>query len=313
MGTNLIRANRVAVKADGENFIADFYRTHKAVGSIHSENTEWVAPEDATNKTATRESFRSWAIAHCEEFGIEWNPKDLRAPGNIRNPKYDSDQSLIDDAMGMVLGEMRTLVDKCKYPITWGGVAHEDITPMTHTGTGRDLSTLGILDGKYEKSGNWAWADLKFILTFKYNEEECYLAIIMKLVSGQLKKTGMGIMEFNDKVKAEIIDAGLATEEELNPPKTSKKSPKEDEEINEEDYTDVSEDADDESEDEDTIAEDTETEGTEVSEDVAETGDTDEDTKEKILDDEEPVDTGRTEYVGYVPINKRRKAKFGKR
>ena len=50
--TTLVRANRVAVKADGENFVADFYRTHKAIGSIHSENTEWVAPEDATNKTA---------------------------------------------------------------------------------------------------------------------------------------------------------------------------------------------------------------------------------------------------------------------
>ena len=35
---DLMRANRVAVKANGENIVADFYRTHKAVASIHSEN-----------------------------------------------------------------------------------------------------------------------------------------------------------------------------------------------------------------------------------------------------------------------------------
>lgn len=245
MGTDLIRANRVAVKANGEGFIADFYRTHKAIGSINSEDTEWVAPEDATNKTATRESFRVWVIAHSEDFGIEWNPKDMRAPGNIRNPKYDSDQSLVDDAMQMLINEMKTLVEKCKYPIEWGGIAHEEIIPMTHTGTGRELSTLGIEDGKYLKTGNWAWADVKFIMTFKYKGEECYMTIIMKLVSGQLKKTGIGIMEFNDRVKVEIIDAELATEEELNPPKTAKKkSSKETADIDEDNYTDVSENTD---------------------------------------------------------------------
>lgn len=300
MGETLVRANRVAVKSNGENFVADFYRTHKPVGSIYSEETDWVAPEDATNKTATRESFRVWAITYCNDFGIEWNPKDMRAPQNIRKPKYDSDQALVDDAMGMLIPEMQTLVEKCKYPIVWGGVTHEEIIPMTHTGTGRELSTLGIEDGKYLKSGNWAWADLKFVMTFKYNDEECYTTITMKLVSGQLKKTGMGIMEFNDRIKLELIDAELATEEELNPPKTSKKPSKEDKDINEDDYTDVSEDADDENED---IIEDVETEDVETVEDIED---------EKILDDEEP-DTEKTEYVGYIPANKKRKAKFGRK
>lgn len=309
MGTNLVRANRVAVKADGENFIADFYRTHKPIGSINSENTEWVAPEDATNKTAMRESFRLWVITNCADFGIEWNPKDMRAPQNIRKPKYDSDQALIDDAMGMLIPEMQTLVEKCKYPIAWGGIAHEEIIPMTHTGTGRELSTLGIEDGKYLKSGNWAWADMKFVMTFKYNNEECYTTIIMKLVSGQLKKAGIGIMEFNDKIKAELIDAELATEEELNPSKTSKKSSKDESEINEDDYTDVAEDADEDMEESDedvneNIEESAESEDIET---IVDEG------KEKILDDEDITDGEKTEYVGYIPVNKRRKAKFGRK
>ena len=222
METTLIRANRVAVKANGEYFIASFYRTHKIIADIHSELTDWIAPEDATNKTAARESFRQWAIANCAEWGIDWKPQDMRSSGNIRKAKYDSDQALIDDAMSMLIPEMKALVEKCKYDIEWAGVSHEDIEPMTHTGTGRELSTMGIIDGKYEKSGNWAWATLKFMTTFKFKGEECYIITPMQLVSGQLKKTGIGITEFNNKVKAEIIDAELATEEELDPPKEKK-------------------------------------------------------------------------------------------
>lgn len=222
METTLIRANRVAVKANGEHFIASFYRTHKTIADIHSELTDWIAPEDATNKTAARESFRQWAIANCAEWGIDWKPQDMRSSGNIRKAKYDSDQALIDDAMSMLIPEMKALVEKCKYDIEWAGVSHEDIEPMTHTGTGRELSTMGIIDGKYEKSGNWAWATLKFMTTFKFKGEECYIITPMQLVSGQLKKTGIGITEFNNKVKAEIIDAELATEEELDPPKEKK-------------------------------------------------------------------------------------------
>jgi hypothetical protein len=239
----LVRANRVAVKSNGDNFVADFYRTHKSVGSIHSEDTEWVSPEDAINKTAQRESFRLWAIANCVNYGIYWKPEDLRTPNNIRNPKYDSDEVLINDAMSMAIDEMRSLVEKCKYGIQWGSIAHEDIIPLTHTGIGRDLSTLGIANGKYIKSGNWAWADIKFVITFKYKGEECYITITMKLVSGQLKKTGMGIMEFNDKIKAELIDAELITEEELNPPKSAKKvNIKDTQEVDEDNCIDISDD-----------------------------------------------------------------------
>lgn len=226
-GTTLMRANRVAVKANGENFVADFYRTHKAIASMHSENTDWVAPQDATNKSAARESFRQYAISHVEDINVDWKPQDMRAEGNIRRPRYTTDQELIDDATSMVMPEMKALVDKCKYDIEWGGVQHEDIVPLTHTGTGRDLTTMGIIDGKYEKSGNWAWAEVVFMTVFRYKKEECYIKTVMQLVSGQLKKTGIRITEFNNRVKAEIIDAGLATAEELDPPKETKKKSKE--------------------------------------------------------------------------------------
>lgn len=220
--TTLLRANRVAVKANGENLVADFYRTHTAVGSIHSENTEWKAPENVTNKTAARESFRVWAIEHAEEFNIQYDPVDRRTEGNVRKANYTTDEELVSDATSMLIAELRPLADKCKYGIEWAGVEHEDIVPMTKTATGRDLSTMGIENGKYSKSQNWAWAFVKFTMQFKFKGEVCYLPVEMQLVSGQLKKSGMNITDMNAKVKAEILEAKLATEAELDPPKESK-------------------------------------------------------------------------------------------
>ena len=225
--TDNMRANRVAIKANGENFIATFYRTHTIVVDIHSENTEWKAPADG-NKALIREDFRKWITENAGVFNIEYDPTDRRADGNVRKANYTTDDELINDAMTMLLPQMQDLAGKVteKYPnIEWGGVAHDEIVPSQTTGSGRDLSTMGITDGKYNKSGNWAWAVLKFTVTMKYSGNEVYIPTEMQLVSGQLKKADMGIQKFTDAVKAEIIAAGLATAEEIDPPKEKKSKP----------------------------------------------------------------------------------------
>ena len=225
--TDNMRANRVAIKANDENFIATFYRTHTIVADIHSENTEWKAPADG-NKALIREDFRKWITENAGVFNIEYDPTDRRADGNVRKANYTTDDELVNDAMAMLLPQMQDLAGKVteKYPnIEWGGVAHDEIVPSQTTGSGRDLSTMGITDGKYNKSGNWAWAVLKFTVTMKYSGNEVYIPTEMQLVSGQLKKADMGIQKFTDAVKAEIIAAGLATAEEIDPPKEKKSKP----------------------------------------------------------------------------------------
>lgn len=222
-----MRANRVAIKANSENFIATFYRTHTIVADIHSENTEWKAPADG-NKALIREDFRKWITENAGVFNIEYDPTDRRADGNVRKANYTTDDELVNDAMAMLLPQMQDLAGKVteKYPnIEWGGVSHDEIVPSQTTGSGRDLSTMGITDGKYNKSGNWAWAVLKFTVTMKYSGNEVYIPTEMQLVSGQLKKADMGIQKFTDAVKAEIIAAGLATAEEIDPPKEKKSKP----------------------------------------------------------------------------------------
>lgn len=221
---DLVRANRVAIRTMGENIVAVFYRTHKLLKEINSNDTTWNAPEQAVNKLMVRENFRLWIIENAAEFGIQYDPIDRRSAENTRTPKYETDDMLIKDAESMILPEMRALVDKVtvKYPdVEWAGVAHDEIVPMTKTGSGKELTDLGIVNGRYGKGeGNWAWAVVKFTVTIKYRGNECYIPVQMQLVSGQLKKTGIGITDFTAKVKTEIIEAGLATAEELDPPKT---------------------------------------------------------------------------------------------
>lgn len=223
--SELVRANKVTVNVVGEGYKADFYRTHKHICTILSEDTEFK-PLDGMTKSGVRELFRAYVIEHAEEFGVDWDPSDKRAESLVRKASYPTDEDLVEDAMNMILPMMRGLAETCKYPVEWRGIAHEDISAMDHTAKGTPLDRLGILDGKYEKSGNWAWATIGFTVTLAFKGEEIYMPVRMELVSGQLKKPKMGITAFNDEVKKEILDAGLATEEELDPPKESKKKPK---------------------------------------------------------------------------------------
>lgn len=223
--SNLVRANKVTVNVVEDGYKADFYRTHKHICTVMSGDTEFK-PIEGMTKSGVRELFRAHVIEHAEEFGIEWNPTDMRANNNIRKSSYPTDEDLIEDATVMILPVMKQFAESCKYPVEWRGIAHEDISSVDHTAKGTPLSTLGIIDGKYEKTGNWAWAIIGFTVTLAFKGEEIYIPIKMELVSGQLKKPKMGITLFNEAVKREIIESNLATEEELDPPKESKKKSK---------------------------------------------------------------------------------------
>ena len=60
------RANRIAVQNTPTGYKADFYRTHKKLATLISEETGWEA-DSSLNKSALRESFRQFAIEHAAE------------------------------------------------------------------------------------------------------------------------------------------------------------------------------------------------------------------------------------------------------
>jgi hypothetical protein len=220
--SELVRANKVTVKTNEDGrYVAEFYRTHKKISTITDAETGWEKPVDFT-KTGERESFRAYVINNAGVFGILWKPEDMRDSSNVRLPKYSEDAVLMAEAVTMVTPDITEIISKCKYDIKLMSIDPERIIPKTKTGKGIPLSGLGIVGGKYEKSGNWAWADIEVSTTMEYKGEEIYYTAMVELVSGQLKKPKLMITSFNEYIKNEIISAGLATAEELDPPKESK-------------------------------------------------------------------------------------------
>lgn len=207
----LTRANRVTINAEEVGYRADFYRTHKKLTTILSAETGWEA-DDTMNKSAQREDFRQYVVSHAEVFGIEWKPQDMRTDANKRYAKYETDDMLIEDAINMLRADIESLVAKTPYDISLQGIEVDEIVPVTHSAKGTDLAKLGVIDGKYEKSGNWAWAELAINVTMMA-DEEIYYTTKCQLVSGQLKKPHITQTAFNDSIKTSLIEIGQITEE----------------------------------------------------------------------------------------------------
>lgn len=206
--TALQRANRVSVKVWGEGYQADFYRTHKKLATVHSMDTEWVADTES-NKSAQREAFRQYIVENASAYGIDWKPQDMRAEANRRLAKYESDEDLMSDTVAMLSADINTLVAKCPYEVSILSVEAEAIVPMTHTAKGSDLAKLGVLGGKYERSGNWAWAEIEMAVTLTKGGETIYYTTKCQLVSGQLKKPHITQTSFNESIKESLKEVGL--------------------------------------------------------------------------------------------------------
>lgn len=221
--TSLVRANRIAVQVTTTGFKADFYRTHKKLATLTSEESGFEA-DPQLNKSALRESFRQFAISHAEDIGILWNPADMRTEENKRIAKYEGDDLLKADAVAMLTSDIYELVAKCPYGVSFISLDAEWITPVTHSAKGTDLTKLGVIDGKYEKSGNWAWADVEMCVTLTKDGQETYFFTKVQLVSGQLKKPHITQTTFNESIKANLVEMGL-WQEEAKAEKSAKAEP----------------------------------------------------------------------------------------
>ena len=210
--SGLVRANRIAVQVTPTGFKADFYRTHKKLATLLSEESGFEA-DASLNKSALREAFRQFAISHASDIGILWQPQDLRTEENKRIPKYENDQMLMDDAVAMLEQDIYQLVAKCPYGISYLNMEAEAIVAVTHSAKGTDLTKLGVLEGKYERSGNWAWADVEMLVTLTKDGEDIYYTTKVQLVSGQLKKPHITQTSFNESIKTSLQEAGIWQEE----------------------------------------------------------------------------------------------------
>lgn len=246
--TNLIRANKLTVKADANgNLTADLFRTHKHLTTIKVEDTSFKPNPDST-KTAIREDFRKWIADHAAEYGFNYDPTDRRTEENTRKAVYKTEADVIDDAINMVTPDIETFVAKMPHSdlVEYITVGIESLTPKTKTSKGTDLAMMGIEDGKYASNGNMAWFDIEGTVTMHCGNTEIYQTIQMELVSGQLKKFRMTQTQWNTETVKSMVEAGLVEEQpkaeksakgettdtkESKPAKKSKKSKKSEEKV----------------------------------------------------------------------------------
>ena len=209
-----IRANRISVVSDATGFTANLYRTHKQVATIHSNDTKWTPKED-TNKTADRENFRQFVMDNANLFNVNWSPIDARANDQLRCKTYPTDAILIADAINLIASDIVTMQTKNPHTALIGlpHIDIDEINPVLLSDKGYDLYKMGVIDGHYEKNGNWAWADLPTTITFTIADQEIYVTTVMQLVSGQLRKPRLTQTMFNDSIKESLLELGLITEE----------------------------------------------------------------------------------------------------
>lgn len=175
------RANKVTINMTEEGFEAKFFRTHKHITTIQSQDTAFTQIE-GLNKATQRELFRVWICQNASEYGIEWNPQDMRTEGNKMPNKYTTPELLMSTAVKLVTPDIVEWVSKKADIIELLHITEDGITPVyDHKGK--------IVEAKYG-NGNWAYATVQVTATVREiaTGVESYVMMDLSLVSGQLKK-----------------------------------------------------------------------------------------------------------------------------
>lgn len=200
MSKSVERANRVSVQATEQGYVARFYRTHKLVAEIQSQDTAFEPAEDA-NKTVQREVFRAYAIEHSTEYGVSFDAGKAQQAWDRKYQSYATNKQVAEDAITLLTPMVERLVEKCKYRISLAEIQMLSVDAV-------DTNLSYIEDGRYASNGNWAWADIAMQIVL---EEGVEIEYHMALKSGQICKPKLTIAEFEQVLaqEAELADVEL--------------------------------------------------------------------------------------------------------
>lgn len=198
MSKSVERANRVSVQATEQGYVARFYRTHKLVAEIQSQDTAFEPAED-TNKTVQREAFRAYVIEHSAEYGVSFDNGKAEQAWDRKYQAYTTDEQVSEDAITLLTPMIDRLVEKCKYQVSLAEIQMLSVDA-------EDTNFSYIEDGRYASNGNWAWADITMQVVL---DEGIELEYHMALKSGQICKPKLTIAEFEDMLKTESELAGI--------------------------------------------------------------------------------------------------------
>lgn len=199
------RANKITITTTETGYEAKFYRTHKLITTVLSQDTTWTADENA-NATTNRETFRNWVCDNAESFGIIWNPEKAKQAWERKYNTYMTDEEVKEDALTLVIPTLSRLIEKCRYNMELDGVTISDISA-------RESTLSYVEDGKYSKSGAWCTADIEVTVYTRFHDIEVEILYSMEMKSGQICKPKTTIAEWNEIVSKELDLQGIELEE----------------------------------------------------------------------------------------------------
>lgn len=187
-----MRANRTVVRTEGNGYVAEFYKTHKSVAVIDSEDTAWVRNKEH-NPTQAREDFRTWIQTHASEFGVDWSPEYQQQAWDRHYWKYENDDQVEEDAITLMRWTIRKLAIATGLDVEVAEISLDAIVP-------NESSLSYVENGRYIKNGNWAVATVNLNVTLIKGDKEEEIIYPIEMRSGQLTKIKMNKAEFKAMV-----------------------------------------------------------------------------------------------------------------
>lgn len=195
-----MRANRITVQTTENGFEGRFYRTHKLLATINSEETNFKAGEG--NSTTNREMYRAYLMEHAEEFGVIWNPTQQKQAWERKYNSYMTDEQVAEDALILVEDAINRLADKSRYDME---IVSMDVSAVT----AKESPLSYVEDGRYTKSGAWCVADIEVTIMVNIGGNEMEMLYNMEMKSGQICKPKTTIAEWNEMVARELDLQGI--------------------------------------------------------------------------------------------------------
>ena len=167
-----MRANRITVQTTENGFEGRFYRTHKLLATINSEETNFKAGEG--NSTTNREMYRAYLMEHAEEFGVIWNPTQQKQAWERKYNSYMTDEQVAEDALTLVEDAINRLADKSRYDME---IVSMDVSAVT----AKESPLSYVEDGRYTKSGAWCVADIEVTIMVNIGGNEMEILYNMEM------------------------------------------------------------------------------------------------------------------------------------
>lgn len=200
------RANRITISTTEDGFEGRFYRTHKLLATVTSDNTDFKADE-SKNATTNREMYRNYLIEHSAEWQIEYNPNKQEQAWERKYNRYDTDEQVAEDTITLLTDTIDRLAEKCRYDMVISGIEVTDIRA-------KESNLEYVEDGRYTKSGAWCVADIELELDVVVGEHSMRMLYRMEMKSGQICKPKMTIADWNEMVSKEMELNGIVMEQE---------------------------------------------------------------------------------------------------